>query len=70
MDITRNWRLKMSRSQLLAARCPDSGAVILPQQTSLATRAAQADDVYQFDVEAGARLRAPEDESDFARAAR
>lgn len=33
MDITRNWRLKTTRSQLLAARDPQTGAVILPQQT-------------------------------------
>ncbi|GAB4425347.1 MAG: hypothetical protein Kow00106_21980 [Anaerolineae bacterium] len=33
MDITRNWRLKINRSQLLATRCPHTGAVMLPQQT-------------------------------------
>lgn len=33
MDITRNWRLKTSRSQLLAARDPETGNIILPQQT-------------------------------------
>ncbi len=31
MDITRNWRLKTSRSQLLASRCPVTGEVVLPQ---------------------------------------
>jgi len=33
MDITRNWRLKTSRSQLMATRDPQTGAVMLPQQT-------------------------------------
>lgn len=48
MDITRNWRLKMSRSQLLAARRPD-GSVILPQQTA---RPADQNGVYVFRQEA------------------
>jgi len=34
MDITRNWRLKTSRSQLLASRCPVTGEVVLPQHAA------------------------------------
>lgn len=45
MDITRNWRLKQTRTQLLATRCPETGAVMLPQQTASNTR---AQDVYVF----------------------
>jgi uncharacterized OB-fold protein len=48
MDITRNWRLKTNRSQLLATRCPTTGEVRLPQHT-----ASLAEDVetYVFEVE-------------------
>jgi len=69
MDITRNWRLKSSRSHLLATRCPTTGAVILPQQSTAAHQAAQSLDVYTFEVEAAA---APviEDDVEYARAAR
>lgn len=45
MDITRNWRLKTSRSQLLATRCPATGAVVLPQSASFNHVA----EVYTFD---------------------
>ncbi len=45
MDITRNWRLKQTRSKLLATRCPATGAVMLPQQTPSNTR---PQDVYVF----------------------
>ncbi len=47
MDITRNWRLKTTRSRLLATRDPLSGAVMLPQHTASAVVAAQ--DVYRFE---------------------
>ncbi|MBN1681522.1 MAG: hypothetical protein JW966_14675 [Anaerolineae bacterium] len=66
MDITRNWRLKTSRSQLLAARCPN-GTVILPQQTSFASRAAQDVELYQFDTGANYNTRAPQQNSSFVR---
>ncbi len=47
MDITRNWRLKTSRSQLLATRCPVTGEVLLPGKNS----ASASDDreVYTFE---------------------
>jgi hypothetical protein len=64
MDITRNWRLKTSRSQLLATRCPETGAVMLPQQTSLAVQRA-----YTFTL-ADAQLALAEDAVEFVRAAR
>jgi uncharacterized OB-fold protein len=67
MDITRNWRLKMSRSQLMATRCPTTGAVILPQQSGV-TRNGHAE-AYTFDVDTG-DPRLAEGESDYARAAR
>ena len=44
MDITRNWRLKTNRSQLLATRCPTTGEIRLPQQT-----ASLAEDVEIYD---------------------
>lgn len=47
MDITRNWRLKTSRSQLLATRCPVTGEVMLPGQQKPA--AAQAVYTYEHD---------------------
>ncbi len=67
MDITRNWRLKTSRSQLLATRCPETGAVMLPQQTGSALR--QNFEPYVFAVEGG-QQRLAEDEVEYARAAR
>ncbi len=48
MDITRNWRLKSTRSRLLATRDPLTGAVMLPQHTASAVVAAQ--DVYRFEA--------------------
>jgi hypothetical protein len=63
MDITRNWRLKISRSHLLAARNPETGAILLPHQTAQQTQ----DEVYTFAVEA---VRSDEAEIGLARAAR
>jgi uncharacterized OB-fold protein len=75
MDITRNWRLKTSRSHLLASRCPETGAVILPQQT--ATALAAHSEVYTFDVTATEATptaimtsRAPQESLDYVQAAR
>ena len=48
MDITRNWRLKTNRSQLLATRCPTTGEVRLPQQS--AALAAEVE-TYTFESE-------------------
>jgi len=67
MDITRNWRLKASRSQLLATRCPQTGAVMLPQQTSSATQQALASYTFAF---ADAQLVLAEDTFEYAREAR
>jgi len=67
MDITRNWRLKISRSQLLATRCPHTGAVMLPQQTGSAVR--QMVTRYEFPVE-DMPVALTEDMVDYVRAAR
>lgn len=67
MDITRNWRLKISRSQLLATRCPHTGAVMLPQQNSPATR--QNITRYEFPIE-DMPVVLNEDTVDYVRAAR
>jgi uncharacterized OB-fold protein len=67
MDITRNWRLKISRSQLLATRCPHTGAVMLPQQTPSATRNNLLR--YEFTLE-DAPIALNEDAVDYVRAAR
>ncbi|HMM29956.1 MAG: hypothetical protein AAGU78_16335 [Chloroflexota bacterium] len=64
MDITRNWRLKTSRSQLLATRRPN-GAIALPQHSS---RPAQPVALYAFEAEALALPLGVDDE--YARAAR
>ena len=48
MDITRNWRLKTNRSQLLATRCPTTGEVRLPQQTA---SLAEDVEIYTFETE-------------------
>lgn len=45
MDITRTWRLKSARSEMLASRRP-SGEVVLPMHSA---RAAQPVDLYTFD---------------------
>lgn len=67
MDITRNWRLKISRSQLLATRCPHTGAVMLPQQTP---SAAQPNVVrYEFAIEE-TPVALSEDAVEYVRAAR
>jgi len=65
MDITRNWRLKMSRRQLLATRNPETGAVMLPQQTESATK--QINDVFVFEP---IMARVEDDDVAYARAAR
>ncbi len=67
MDITRNWRLKINRSQLLATRCPHTGAVMLPQQTPSATRNNFLR--YEFAIE-DAPIALNEDAVDYVRAAR
>ena len=64
MDITRNWRLKTSRSQLIATRCPETGAVILPQQNGAAAKNV---DLYTFETDQPAMA---EGRADFAKAAR
>ncbi len=69
MDITRNWRLKTSRSHLLATRCPTTGAVILPQQSGAMRHPAQPLDVYAFEVASNA-TPVIEDDVEYARAAR
>lgn len=65
MDITRNWRLKLSRRELLATRHPETGAVMLAQQTPSAIQPQPA--VYEFQP---ARERAEQDDADYVRAAR
>jgi hypothetical protein len=63
MDITRNWRLKTTRTQLLATRCPVTGEILLPKHSG-----APAQDVtlYDFETEtAQPRLS----EADYARVA-
>ena len=67
MDITRNWRLKTSRSQLLATRCPATGAILLPQQTGSTTRT--DGEIYVFETEPRLSV-ASQGELDYARAAR
>jgi len=66
MDITRNWRLKMTRTHLLAARDPKTGDVILPQQ-GFASHDAQAVEVYTFETAPTMALR---EDDVYARAAR
>lgn len=65
MDITRNWRLKLSRRELLATRHPETGAIMLPQQTHSTTR--QANDAYVFEP---LPIRLTEDDVEYVRAAR
>ena len=48
MDITRNWRLKTNRSQLLATRCPTTGEVRLHQQTA---SLAEDVEIYTFETD-------------------
>ncbi|WP_119067913.1 hypothetical protein [Aggregatilinea lenta] len=69
MDITRNWRLKMTRGQILAARCVETGVVILPQQTSFASHAAHGVALYTFDDIGDESVRMADIESEYARAA-
>jgi hypothetical protein len=66
MDITRNWRLKTSRSQLIATRCPITGEIVLPQQNGVAALDAER---YSFEVEAP-QPAILEGQVDYARAAR
>ncbi|HML22641.1 MAG TPA: hypothetical protein PKD09_13395 [Aggregatilinea sp.] len=68
MDITRNWRLKMTRGQMFAARCPETGTVILPQQTSFASHG-QPVELYFFDLDGSEPVQLAEVEADYARAA-
>ncbi len=65
MDITRNWRLKTSRSQLMATRDPQTGAVILPGQTPPREVA-----IYTFDLDGVERVTARATEDPLAEAAR
>ncbi len=67
MDITRNWRLKTSRSQLIAARLPESSAVTLPQQS--AVRPTQTPALYTFETEE-AQVQISEAGAEYAKAAR
>ena len=62
MDITRNWRLKNTRSQLLATRRPD-GAIVLPHNGGKTT---QQQDIFEFSTSAPRS----EGEAEFSRAAR
>jgi len=64
MDITRHWRLKTTRSALLAARRPD-GALDLPQHSGAL---AQPVALYTFEAQPVAVLLSAEE--DYARAAR
>ncbi|HEX3051595.1 MAG TPA: hypothetical protein VHP83_13120 [Aggregatilineaceae bacterium] len=63
MDITRNWRLKTARVQLLATRCPVTGEVVIPQQSAAAV---QPVELYRFEMAEQPRL----DEVGYAKAAR
>lgn len=63
MDITRNWRLKTHRNQLLATRDPQTGAVTLPQQTASTVRD-------QAQRRSAPSVVAPQAEIDLAEAAR
>lgn len=65
MDITRNWRLKLSRRELLATRNPATGTVMVAQQTPSAIQPQQA--VYVFEP---VRDRTEQDDVEFAHAAR
>lgn len=58
----------MTRSQLLGARCPTTGAVILPQQTSFAAQAATLES-YTFETEPALKV-VLNDDVEYARAAR
>lgn len=70
MDVTRNWRLKTSRDHLLAVRAADNGALVLPQQTSLALSHAPLMPVYEFDLEAEQPPQMVESDIDLIRVAR
>jgi hypothetical protein len=48
MDISRHWRLKTSRSQMVAVRCPASGELVRAEQTGLP--ASQPLEAYRFDA--------------------
>ena len=66
MDITRNWRLKTSRSQLLATRCPTTGAVILPLSGPAQNHLHES---YRFEI-ASAQPQIAVREPEYAKAAR
>ncbi len=65
MDITRNWRLKLSRRELLATRHKETGAIILAQQTPSAIQPQPA--VYQFQP---VQDRVEQDAAEYVHAAR
>ncbi|MBI5958828.1 MAG: hypothetical protein HY866_08845 [Chloroflexi bacterium] len=65
MDITRHWRLKTTRTHLLATHCPSTGAVILPQNGTVSPTTER----YEFETEAEQTSVQAEDAS-YARAAR
>ena len=67
MDITRHWRLKTTRIQLLASRCPITGAVLLPQSGAVSNH---TDEVYVFEQAAQPRFEVAADDVSYARAAR
>jgi len=46
MDITRNWRLKISRSRLIASRNPETGGILLPHQSVYAGK--NDTEIYDF----------------------
>lgn len=65
MDITRHWRLKTTRVQLLASRCPTSGAVLLPQ-----TGAVSNADGERYVFEQAEQPHVQAEDASYARAAR
>lgn len=58
MDITRNWRLKSTRSTLLASRDPQTGELVLPQNAGVAPRRDYG--VYTFEREAPRQAEMPQ----------
>lgn len=49
MDISRHWRLKSSRCQMLAVRRPVDGALVQAYQSELAVSRVPLPAVYQFE---------------------
>lgn len=64
MDITRHWRLKTTRVQLLATRCPTTGAILLPKNGAVSNHTAE---VYEFEQE---QLRFEVEDTRYEQAAR